>query len=127
MDIEGMGWKSILRFLELGLLSDLPSIFRLKDKRDELVNLERMGDLSVDNLLNGIEVSKTRPLDRFLFGLGIRFVGDRGAYDLATGSTGPRHGPCFTFVHREEAPQKCRRRAARPGRRVRLRRAPFGR
>lgn len=83
MDIEGLGWKTIVRFLELGLLTDLPSIFRLKDRREEMVNLDRMGDQSVDNLLAGIEASKTRPLDRFLFGLGIRFVGDRGAHDLA--------------------------------------------
>jgi DNA ligase (NAD+) len=84
MDIEGLGEKSIDRFLELGLLTDLPSIYRLREKRDELVGLDRMGELSVDNLLAGIEVSKRRPLDRFLFGLGIRFVGDRGAHDLAT-------------------------------------------
>jgi len=83
MDIEGLGDKTIVRFLELGLLGDLPSIYRLKDRREELVGLERMGDLSVDNLLAGIEASKTRPLDRFLFGLGIRYVGDRGAHDLA--------------------------------------------
>ncbi|HVT13806.1 MAG TPA: NAD-dependent DNA ligase LigA [Fimbriimonadaceae bacterium] len=83
MDIEGLGWKTIVRFLELGLLTDLPSIYRLKNRREEMVNLERMGDQSVDNLLAGIEASKTRPLDRFLFGLGIRFVGDRGAHDLA--------------------------------------------
>jgi DNA ligase (NAD+) len=83
MDIENLGWKSIVRFLEIGLLSDLPSIYKLKERREELVNLDRMGDLSVDNLLAGIEASKTRPLDRFLFGLGIRFVGDRGAHDLA--------------------------------------------
>lgn len=83
MDIEGLGWKTIVRLFELGLLSDLPGIYRLKDRREELIGLERMGDLSVDNLLGGIEASKTRPLDRFLFGLGIRYVGDRGAHDLA--------------------------------------------
>jgi len=43
-----------------------------------------MGEQSVDNLLSGIEASKTRPLDKFIFGLGIRYVGDRGAYELAT-------------------------------------------
>lgn len=83
MDIEGLGWKTIERFLELGLLTDIPSIYRLKDRRDELVGLDRMGDQSVDNLLEGIEASKHQSLDRFLFGLGIRFVGERGAIDLA--------------------------------------------
>jgi DNA ligase (NAD+) len=84
MDIEGLGEKLIDRFLELGLLFDLASIYRLRNHREQLVGLEKLGDQSVDNLLNAIEESKTRPLDRFLFGLGIRFVGDRGAKDLAT-------------------------------------------
>jgi DNA ligase (NAD+) len=83
MDIEGLGEKQIERLLELGMLSDVPSIYRLKDKRDELVKLERMGEQSVTNLLAAIEESKKRPLDRLIFGLGIRFVGDRTAADLA--------------------------------------------
>jgi len=83
MDIEGLGEKLIDRFLELGHITDLPSIFKLKDHREDLVKLEKLGDQSVDNLLAAIEASKTQTLDRFLFGLGIRFVGDRGAKDLA--------------------------------------------
>ncbi len=83
MDIEGLGEKLIDRFLELGYLTDVASIYRLHERREELIALDRLGDLSVDNLLAGIEASKTRPLDRFLFALGIRFVGDRGAHDLA--------------------------------------------
>lgn len=83
MDIEGLGEKLIDRFLELGLLSDLPSVYRLKDRREEMVGLERLGELSVANLLGAIEDSKTRPLDRFVNALGIRHVGDRGAHDLA--------------------------------------------
>ena len=83
MDIEGLGEKIIDRFIELGYLTDLPSIYKLKDHREELINLERMGEQSVDNLLNGIEASKKRALDKFIFGLGIRYVGDRGAYELA--------------------------------------------
>ena len=84
MDIEGLGEKLIDRFLELGLLFDLPSIYKLVNHRDQLIGLEKLGETSVDNLLKSIEDSKTCPLDRFLFGLGIRFVGDRGARDLAT-------------------------------------------
>jgi DNA ligase (NAD+) len=83
MDIEGLGEKQIDRFLEIGLLNDLPSIYELPSKRESLLNLERMGEASVDNLIAAIENSKTRPLDKFLFGLGIRFVGDKGAKDLA--------------------------------------------
>lgn len=83
MDIEGLGEKQIARFVELGWLHDLPSIFRLKEKKDDMLALERMGETSVQNLLEAIDASKVRPLDRFLYGLGIRYVGDRTAGDLA--------------------------------------------
>jgi DNA ligase (NAD+) len=83
MDIEGLGDKLIQRFLELGILTDLPSIYRLKDRREEVVALDRMGEQSVDNLLSAVEASKTRSLDRLLFALGVRQVGERAAKDLA--------------------------------------------
>jgi DNA ligase (NAD+) len=83
MDIDGLGEKLIERFLELGLLTDLPSLYRLPEKRDELVALDRLGEQSVDNLLGQIEASKTRPLARFLFALGIPELGEKGSFDLA--------------------------------------------
>jgi DNA ligase (NAD+) len=58
-------------------------IYRLKNRRDELINLERMGEKSVDNLLEGIEASRSRPLWRLLTGLNIRHVGTRTAQVLA--------------------------------------------
>lgn len=83
MDIEGLGDKLIDRFLELGYLIDIPSIYRLRTRSDELAGLDRLGEQSISNLLDAIDDSKTRPLDRLIFGLGIRHVGDRGAKDLA--------------------------------------------
>lgn len=83
MDIEGLGEKLIDRFLELGLLTDVASIYRLPDHRAQLIDLERLGDQSVDNLIHNIEASKVRSLDRFVFALGIRGVGEKGAQDLA--------------------------------------------
>jgi DNA ligase (NAD+) len=83
MDIEGLGAKLIDRFLELGWLSDIPGIFRLHERAAEIAALDRFGEQSTSNLLAAIEASKTRPLDRLVFGLGIRFVGDRTAKDLA--------------------------------------------
>ena len=83
MDIEGLGEKLIDRFLELGYLTDLPSIYRLQSHREDLVGLDRLGEQSIANLLEAIEESKTRPLNRFLHGLGIRHVGERGAAELA--------------------------------------------
>jgi DNA ligase (NAD+) len=82
MDIEGLGEKLIDRFLETGLLADIAGIFRLREHRDTIIKMERLGEQSVDNLLAGIEESKTRPLPRFLFGLGIRGVGDKGAQEI---------------------------------------------
>ncbi len=83
MDIEGLGGKNIERFVEMGYLTDLPSVYRLKDRRQDLVALDKLGEQSVAKLLQGIEQSKHRTLDRFVFGLGIRYVGDRTAKDLA--------------------------------------------
>jgi len=83
MDIDGLGEKLIDRFLEIGVLTDLPSIYRLRDRREELVGLERLGELSIDNVLAAIEESKTRSLPRFIFALGIPSVGEKGGQDLA--------------------------------------------
>lgn len=83
MDIEGLGTKQIERFLQLGLITDIPSIYRLKEHQQTLIDLDRMGEQSVANLLAAIEESKKRTLNRMIFALGIRFVGERTALDLA--------------------------------------------
>ncbi|MEI7576580.1 MAG: NAD-dependent DNA ligase LigA [Armatimonadota bacterium] len=83
MDIDGLGEKQIERFLELGYLTDVASIYRLHSHRAELIELDRMGEQSVDNLLSAIEASKTRPLPKLIFALGIPEVGERGGQDLA--------------------------------------------
>ncbi len=66
-----------------GLVRGIPDLYRLKDRRDELLELERMGEKSVDNLLEGIEKSRKQPLWRLLVGLNIRHVGSRNAQVLA--------------------------------------------
>src|SRR5690606_24291559 len=83
MDIEGLGIKLIEQLLDNQLVQSLPDIYRLKNRRRELLQLERMGEKSVDNLLEGIEASKTQPLWRLLTGLSIRHVGTRIAQVLA--------------------------------------------
>lgn len=83
MDIDGLGEKQILRYMEMGWLTDLPSIYRLKQFREQLVELDRMGEQSTDNLLRAIDESRSRPLDRFIFALGIPGVGERTSKDLA--------------------------------------------
>lgn len=83
MDIEGLGDKAVHQLADAGLLNSFGDIYRLKDHRDALLKLDRMGDRKVDNLLSGIEDSKSRGLTRVLSGLGIRFVGTSGARKLA--------------------------------------------
>lgn len=83
MDIDGFGDKLIDRFLDLGFIADIPSLYRLHLRRSELIELDRLGEQSVDKLLANIEASKHQTLPRFLFALGIPEVGERGAQDLS--------------------------------------------
>ncbi|KEF36260.1 DNA ligase, NAD-dependent [Schinkia azotoformans MEV2011] len=81
MNIEGLGEKVITQLFAANLIEDVADIYRLD--RDELLKLERMGEKSVDNLLNAIETSKSNSLEKLLFGLGIRHVGAKAAKTLA--------------------------------------------
>ncbi|MEN1969603.1 NAD-dependent DNA ligase LigA [Lentibacillus sp. N15] len=81
MNIDGLGEKVIQQLFQENLVKTIADIYRLD--RDELLELERMGDKSVDNLLQAINNSKANSLERLLFGLGIRFVGAKAAKTLA--------------------------------------------
>ena len=81
MDIEGMGIKQTVVLLEQGLIHDAADLYGLKS--DDLLELERMGEKSVSNLLDAIESSKERPLARVLVALGIGHVGSEVAELLA--------------------------------------------
>lgn len=83
MDIEGLGEKNVVVFMEKGFLKDPADIYRMAERREELVKLEGFGDKSIDNLLAAIEESKSRPLWRGLNALGIRHVGEHVAHVLA--------------------------------------------
>ena len=83
MDIDGLGNRLVEQLVTDGLLTGLADIYRLEKRRDEILKLERMGTLSCDNLLAGIEKSRTRPLWRLLSGLNIRHVGQGTARVLA--------------------------------------------
>lgn len=82
MDIDGMGESIITLFLKEGLIKDVSDIYYLK--KDQIVPLERMGEKSADNLIKAIEKSKSNDLWRLINGLGIRFVGVKGAKILAS-------------------------------------------
>jgi DNA ligase (NAD+) len=81
MDIEGLGEKLVDQLVEAGVVRTLPDLYRLGLAK--LVALERMGEKSAQNLLAGLHKSKQATLPRFLFGLGIRHVGESTARDLA--------------------------------------------
>ena len=81
LDIEGLGEKIVDQLVDAGMLTALPDIYALTGERLEA--LERMGDRSAANLVSNIEASKRTTLARFLYGLGIRHVGESTAKDLA--------------------------------------------
>ena len=83
LDIEGLGLVHIESFFRDAIIQAPADIFRLKDKRADLLGRERWAEISVDNLLKAIDERRNPPLDRFLFALGIRHVGEVTARDLA--------------------------------------------
>ncbi len=83
MDIEGIGPALIEQLVEKGLVREFADLYHLGNRRDELMALERMGQKSADNLLNSIEESKGRNLDRVIAALNVRHVGTRAAEILA--------------------------------------------
>ncbi len=82
MNIEGMGDALVNQLVEHGLVKNVGDIYRLT--KDDLLDLERMGEKSAQNVLAEIQESKKLPLDRVIYGLGIRFVGERTAESLAS-------------------------------------------
>ncbi len=81
MDVEGLGEKLVEQLVDAGLVQTLPDLYRLD--LDKLAGLDRMGEKSARNLLDGLAQSKSTTLPRFLFALGIRHVGEATARDLA--------------------------------------------
>lgn len=83
MDIDGMGERQVEQLLRSKLILDYADLYYLKEKRDRIIMLERMGEKSVDNLLASIEKSKENDLSKLLAGFGISLVGERAASTLA--------------------------------------------
>jgi DNA ligase (NAD+) len=83
MNIDGLGPAIIDILLEKQFIKDIADLYFLEDKKDELMNIDRMGKKSVENLLESIEKSKYNNIDRLIFGLGISQVGKKAAEILA--------------------------------------------
>ncbi|WP_031989508.1 NAD-dependent DNA ligase LigA [Acinetobacter baumannii] len=83
MDIEGLGDRWVESLLRLDLLKDVADIYHLHEHRETLLGIEKMGEKSVQNLIDAIEASKKTTLARFIYALGIRGVGETTARMLA--------------------------------------------
>lgn len=83
MDIEGLGRRIVQQLVDKGLVRDVSDLYRLT--KDDLMTLEGFAEQSSSNLYAAIDVSRVRPLDRFIFALGIPHVGSVAARDLAAG------------------------------------------
>lgn len=81
MNIDGLGEETVQLLYDSGLVADIADLYRLK--REDLVDLPRLGEKSADNILNSIRKSLNVPFDRVLFAIGIRFVGETTAKTLA--------------------------------------------
>lgn len=83
MNIEGLGHETIEAFYVKGFIQHISDLYLLHEKEDQLKELERFGERSIRNMLEGIEKSKQMPFEKVLFGLGIRYVGETVAKKIA--------------------------------------------
>ena len=83
MDIDGMGDSVIEEFFAEGFLHDIPDIFRISNYAQDIKDLDGWSDKSINSLIDAVEVCKGRSLERLLFGLGIKEVGEKLAKTLA--------------------------------------------
>jgi DNA ligase (NAD+) len=81
MDIDGLGEKAVRKFAAEGLIARIPDIYRLE--WEQIAELDRYAETSARNLVAAIDASRSQTLDKLLFGLGIRHVGEQVAVDLA--------------------------------------------
>jgi len=83
MDIDGLGASWLISFFEHGLVKTVADIYQLHNHADEMVTFEKLGEKSVQNIINAIEASKHTTLPRFIYALGIRGVGEGTAQNFA--------------------------------------------
>ncbi len=83
LNIDGFGEKQVKQFYELKLIKNVSDIFLLKNNKLKIEKLEGWGELSYKNLINSIEKSKNIDLDKFIYSLGIRFIGEINSEILA--------------------------------------------
>ena len=83
LNIMGLGSKIVEKFIDLGYIKTVVDIYNLKNHREDLENIDKMGKRSIENLLNSIEESKNREYDKVIYALGIPFIGKVASKVLA--------------------------------------------
>ncbi len=83
MNIDGLSTKQIEKFISLGWINSFSDIYKLEDKKEDILLLDGYQEKSVNSLIASIEKSKDNSLDKFIFGLGIRHIGKKTARDIA--------------------------------------------
>ena len=83
MNIDGMGEKTVEEFFRRDIITTIPDIYKLKEKEEEICNIEGFGKKKFERLINGIEESKNRNLANLIYGLSIRHIGESSSKDLA--------------------------------------------
>ena len=83
MDIDGLGERWLISFFEHGLVKTVADIYQLHNHQEQMITFEKMGEKSVQNIINAIEASKHTTLPRFIYALGIRGVGEGTAQNFA--------------------------------------------
>lgn len=81
-DIDGLGYKVARQLLDAGLVEDFADVFMLK--KSDLMKLDLFKDKRAENLLNSLEKAKKIPIEKFIFSLGIRLIGETSSYDIAS-------------------------------------------
>ena len=83
LDIEGLGDKQISFFYKKKIISNYADIFKLEKNKDQIVNMDGWGELSFNNLIKAINDKRKINLSKFIYSLGIRFVGEKNAHAIA--------------------------------------------
>lgn len=83
MNLEGLGERIIEDFYNMDIIKNFVDIYKIENQKEELIELEGFGDKSIQNLLDSIEKSKQNSLEKLLFGLGIKGIGEKTAKTLA--------------------------------------------
>ena len=84
MNIDGLGEKRVEAFIDANLINSFEDIYKLHNRKNEILHLEKFGEKSYDNLIEAIENSKKNSLERLIYGLGIRQIGEKASKLLAS-------------------------------------------